>query len=784
MARRRKNPAGDAALVIVGGVVAAIAAIPKEAWIVLGVVGAICLVVWLAQRFTKDSSSSSERSGASEIDVSPLINVRASNTGAWKSEQTERLRGNPIPARWVPKGQSVQIGNCVIKGGMLYLGSDLRAPNGQVDPALIEPRARISRRVAHYSLRQTDYWPSYSTISPEARATYLSWLASGRDDRTADIGYVFLYFYGLERRALIDTREDPAARNELPEVEAEVTRLLEIYGENRSFYRYATAFLDFVECEKVSINACSPPDVTAKRGDLPLALKVGLGKFAKSGLPLPALWAFAWVKHDYRIGRTKAMDRCPAEFEKLFKHRYTAAFGKGMKLPLNRTKLQVAYNPASAGFAGRVVAPIGESLPDLTAVVAPIKKLEAIVEECAEALAPYSRFLGKDPSGAGTLDGNLLLPRLLWPESAQAALDQLDKRIGEGLRVMTLGELSNALGGDGSLTRNKARALAHALQEMRIGIEPDILAGARTPKTDDKVILFRSDPEDVSLRDSSVYRAASVSLDLACSVAMADGKPHPNELRLLMRQIDGWVHLSTAQRKRLRARLRMALESPPTLASLRGKLEVVPADGKRAIAHLMATLAQADGVVEPAEVKLLERIYKVLGLDSQAVYRDLHIQALEPVSASTSPPVPAAAPSSPPVDKKDAPATGGLSLDATRIAALQRETAEVSALLSSVFAEETPVSQEQKEERDETSSIVELGPLGLDPEHSVFLRVIMTRDSWSRQELADAAADMELMLDGAIERINEAAFEHLDAPLLEGDDPIEVVRDVIEKVTA
>lgn len=782
MARRRKNPAGEAALLIIGGVVAAIAAIPKEAWIVLGALGAICLVIWLSQGSKKGSADPANDGESGTDNIEPFITVSVSSRNRSSFSEVEELRGDPVPARWVPKDQPVQIGDWVIKGGMLYVGSGLRAPSGQIDPALIEPRARISQRAIHYSIRQTDYWPSYSTISPEARATYLSWLSSGRDDPTADIGYVFLYFYGLERRALIDARDDPAARDELPDIEAEVARLLDVYGGNRSFLGYAGEFLEFLECQRIDINAWSPPDVTAKRGDLPLALKIGLGKFAKSGLPLPACWAFAWVKYDPRIGCPRPLERCPAEFEKLFTHRYTAAFGKGMKLPLNRTKLQITYRPASAGFAGQVMAPIPDSLPDVTAVIAPIKKLEAIVEECAEALAPYSRFLGKDPSGAGTLDGNLLLPRMLWPESARTALDQLDKRIGDGLRVMTLGELSTALGGGGNLTRNKARALAHALQEMRIGIEPDILAGARTPKADDKIILFRSDPEDASQRESSVYRAASVSLDLACSVAMADGKPHPNELQLLMKQIDGWAHLSIAQRKRLRARLRMALDSPPTLASLRSKLEAIPADGKRAIAHLMATLAQADGVVAPAEVKLLERVYKVLGLDAQAVYSDLHIQSLDAASSST--PSSFTAPGNTPAVEPEAPSSGGLNLDVSRIAALQRETAEVSALLSSVFSEETPVSDEQKEERDEASSIIEPGPLGLDPEHSVFLRLIMTRETWSRQELADAAADMELMLDGAIERINEAAFEHLDAPLLEGDDPVEVVRDVMEKVTA
>ena len=38
------------------------------------------------------------------------------------------------------------------------------------------------------------YWPSYSSISPEARAAYLGWLSTGKSDPQADIGYVFLYF--------------------------------------------------------------------------------------------------------------------------------------------------------------------------------------------------------------------------------------------------------------------------------------------------------------------------------------------------------------------------------------------------------------------------------------------------------------------------------------------------------------------------------------------------------------------------------------------------------------
>lgn len=771
MARRKKDSAGGLALLVVG-VVAAVSAIPKEAWIVIGILIVIAYAIWL---YAKSNKQDSEK--ASEAPPEPQFRIELNYSPNRNSVAAVKLKGAPVPPRWIPKDERLDIAQTSIPGGLLYYGSDLRAASGDPDPALIEPRLPVSRSAPDCSQRQTDYWPSYSTISADARRTYINWLAQGRNHPQADIGYVFLFFYGLERRALVDATTDPIAKADLPIIEFEVRRLLKLYRGSKSFRGYATSFLEYLSAQRPhSIDSgCAPLDET--EGDLSSSMKLTLGRIAVSGKPLSVSWAIAWMRNDPRIAFPKALQRCPEEFEKLFAKQYCATYGEGIKLSVNRTKLRLSYRPASSGFATKEFLFTSEDLPDVTAVIAPAKKLESIVEECANALAPYSRFVGKNPEEAKSLDGILLLPQLLWPDSARTAMQALDKRIGDGLRVTSLGELAASLGGTGTLTREKVRSLAHALVEMRIGMEPDVLAGARTPKPDDKVILFRSDPEDASLRESNVYQAASVSLDLACSVAMADGEPHPNELRLLMKHIDGWAQLSNAQRKRLRARLRMSVDSPPSLASLRNKLDVIPINGKRAIAHLLSTLAQADGVVTPAEVKLLEKVYKALGVEAQAVYSDLHIAGSTPdavTTSSTPPPKMATVPASPP----------GLKLDMARIEALQRETAEVSALLSSVFTNEPVVSEEQKEERDEASSIIEPGPLGLDPEHSVFLRLLMTRSAWSRQELSDAAADMELMLDGAIERINEAAFEHFDAALIEGEDPVEVSRDVIEKVTA
>mgnify|MGYP000691557220 CR=1 FL=1 len=49
------------------------------------------------------------------------------------------------------------------------------------------------------------------------------------------------------------------------------------------------------------------------------------------------------------------------------------------------------------------------------------------------------------------------------------------------------------------------------------------------------------------------------------------------------------------------------------------KLELLSGENRRSIAQILVQLAQVDGVVEPAEVKLLERIYVVLQLEKQLV---------------------------------------------------------------------------------------------------------------------------------------------------------------------
>lgn len=821
--RKRSSKSGvSGAMVLCALVIGGLASVPKGVWVFLG--GALIVGIggWLViKAFSKPSVMSSAttmrppqggaRSSSSGLgistgltfsldEVSPLsepsapaqvsasprqVSAKRDDSGFFTVtlEATERpshripsapANLNSANVRWLSAGETIEVAGENITIGLIYVGEDKNRRNGPSEPSLINPKLKVARGIVDISERLTPYWPSYDSISPEARRAYLQWLSSGRKAPHANIGYVFLFFYGLERRVFVDAKTDQAAAADIPIIIAEVERLLSIYGKNNSFNNYASRFVDFLRQGQILARRYqkAPPAPLPYGYEMPVELRIGLGQLAADKQPMPADWALAWVLSDHSIGKRTPVTRCKEAFAQLFCMRYEERYGAGMVLPQNKTRLRLQYNTASAGLPPQELDGLS-GIPDVTATSAARKKLQQLVDECTVQLEPYSRYLGRNPGTPDALEALLQLPVNLWPPAARTALAELKQRIGDGMVVMSFGELAGRLQSAGSLSRDKVLTLARALESLHIGIEPDVLTGSRTPKAEDNVALFATQAEDGDLRSSPAYSAASVTLDLACAVAAADGDTSPQEIMLLSQHIDSWCHLSGAHRKRLKAHLRLQLNQPPTLQSLKKKLEPLAEPAKRVVAAFLAHLAQVDGEVSPAEVKLLERVYKTLQLDPQSLYSDLHVAASGSAvgSSQTTPSIPGATPSKP---------VGEFALDKERITQLQRETEQVSALLAQVFVDDKTAEPDDvvvEETVEDTSSVC-----GLDADHSAFLRVLVSRTEWSRDELGAVASDMELMLDGALEQINDMAFEHFDMPVTEGEDPFEVNPDIMDKL--
>ncbi len=206
------------------------------------------------------------------------------------------------------------------------------------------------------------------------------------------------------------------------------------------------------------------------------------------------------------------------------------------------------------------------------------------------------------------------------------------------------------------------------------------------------------------------------------------------------------------------------------------RIELLKQDQRESLGRFLVGVAQADGYIDPTEMKMLTKIYEMLGLDTQSLYSHAHAAAVEPVTVQTADfmkPQGYAIPSSP------AKPTEGISLDMSSIAAKLAETVAVSAILNSIFTEEEPASPTVPVSEPTTSDV---SIAGLDPESSAFMWVLASKLIWAREELEKLAADHNLMLDGTLDSINDASFDHFGGPFFEGDDPIEIDPEIVGRL--
>jgi tellurite resistance protein len=803
--------------------------------------------------------------------------------------------------RWVAPGQRVIVGDATIEGGLFYLDESVDVPLNPLDSCVVGTAHEIdpitaedvstSRSYAENRSTEFSYgddadgidsadsgarsvrpsllattvqgptaaWISYAALTPAQRRAFIEWLASDRTAQGVHVGYLNLYLYGLERRVLLDGSHGELADDDYESIALELRRMLKL-SSDWSFQTHVENLIESVTVLRVAPTRLyqETPRVRATRGyQVPFTVRVAFGQAAVDNAPVPAEWAFAWASLDSAITRKPPLARIPEPFRLLFLKLYRARLRDGMRVAPNRTRLKFPDTAFPALRELDVPESVGV-IPDLSAVTAPRGRLQQLVNECVEALAPYGRYIVRTPGAEGTLDAALMLTPDLWPEALRRQLDATVTLTREHIEVMRFSDLLASFKAPAGLGREKIVSFVSVLGQAGVGVEPDIRTGARTPRPDDCVALFAIDPAMRIVDEDCAYLTAALMIDVAATLAMADGEATHPELTLMHHHIEHAMRLSEAQQERLKARVAVQLTAPQSLASLKKRLDPLSTEERHVLASFLVQTANADGVVTPEEVRLLEKIYRMLELDTQQLYSDLHHDASTPARGTRKTSTGAGArdpahagdslvprdPASSGSSGSRARARASLDLDPARISALQDETAQVSALLAQVFAQDaederdgdeaaaTPIDNpsttsaplaanavdavgaidaadsvdavDAVDKRDNGAPVHNEGLhssaaasndtapgsddeptlLGLDDAHSTFLRLLVSRPRWTRQELLDAAADLELMLDGAMEQVNEASLDHWDEPLTDGDDPVEINQELAQRLAA
>lgn len=687
-------------------------------------------------------------------------------------------------AQWIGPGTPTKVKGFSIPGGMLYVGRGLRAPTGVVEPAQIDPNLKVHGGHVDMWNAGMGYWPRYDAIDAAARAGYLAWLAGGRRDPHVDIGFVFLFFYGLERRVLVDLATDGRVRQDLPAIRWEVCRLLDLFGDSTSFRGYASRFLDLLDLQTLGAEAggLAPPKLDdGQPPSPPLSLRVGLGALVSRGMPIPADWALAWSWYHPDIRLRTPVRRCPEEFKELFRIRYQATFGEGLTVPAKQSGLQVRYEAASSGIGQPI---LWGGVPDVVSWPRPTRQLRELVESVTIDLDALSRYLGRYPEDRHSATASALLPDELAEEPTPAVRALLDwatdladtTSTAPGAELLALWSSTSAE----RLAKPDAVTLARLLARHGLGIEPDIRLGGPSISSSSSVVTFRTGSEPQPAAATAAYAGATTLLHLATAVAAADGEVSTEEQDALVHHLESALELSAGERVRLEAHMRWLAASGVKLGGLRKRVNALTPPQRATVADLLVTVAAADGVISPAEVKSLSKIFELLELDPEDVHSRVHALAAGSRPPPASRPITVRAASSPdhgypvvpPSDSPTETAEVPFRLDDDVIETKFAETAAVGALLADIFDDEEPLTTDRGGTTCASAPKTALpSDGGLDPSHAQFLGALLGQQTWSRAEIEALADDLHLMPDGALDVVNEYAIDRADEPLVEEATP-------------
>ena len=705
-------------------------------------------------------------------------------------------------ARWYGPGETVEIRGYAI-GGMVYAGSGLTAglPGTAAlrwipEPALLDPSLSVASGQSNRIDVPLPPWPSYAELDPFRRGRYLSWLAGGRRERGADPGLPLLFLHGLERRILID-RPDPT---ELVLLSAEIRDLIDLYGHHPGFNQAARGLLDVA-----GLVISGAPGSSDQEEDVVGHNRVRLAIAARlrDGVPVPARLAVRLLAPSVR--EKAVLDHAPEELVCLAGNRLSARHPDGIRPKVKAGLLSLPYQPYSRHIRIDLIERLGlGELPDPGR--AGWGKVTEVMQEAAAELVPYARMISRRGGGELPLDALCLLPAdtFLCGMPAGPFAEQAGKArawlssVAAPIGRLPAGELARRLLSSSSTGPKEHRSLSEVLLRLGFGLEPDPSDGACRLRSEDAVPVFET---SASLPVSATWPIARFLAGMACALAgkLAAG----TEAGAVTRSgiIADACGLADHERIRLQAFLLWWLPRGVPLADILDKLGDQPIRERARIRSVARSLAELEDAPSAGSRRSLVRIEDELGYGGASA-------------------APAATPS---------PETPPAALDADRIRAILEETRQVSTLLSGIFVPTETAAGETNAAKPEPSSPVEGQPpkrtdtriqptdteiatagtspepmpatrpltgqpaadtpgpagmsdrfQGLDAAHAGLLSALLEHPSWTRAEYEVLAAGRRLMPDGAIEIINEWAYDRFGGPILEDGEPMEVDRGLLD----
>lgn len=699
----------------------------------------------------------------------PLPTARASPAANTRRKPT---------LEWHSPGSSIAVAGIPIPAGMVYCcSSSLPYPG---EPSAIITSLSVSN-VADDPSDDLGYYPNYESLTANQRRTYLEWLANGRTDTDPSIrslGYLFLFFYGLERRVILEKDTSPV-------IVEEILRLLSLYApvtKSRSLRRYFLQLAHFSAWQSGTEQYRAMwPHLIEFEGDRPNedSLRFIFANLYQRGESLDWTMAYrvALINEDCR--KSVVVTRAREQFWELFQKRYQEMFPSGLTLQSAKQMSIEQYAPASSAFLYGTVKKSDSTLrmPNVMGVHRQFAFLPTLWNSCIDDLSGFSRVLSSKRDDAALRAWQSLPEELRKLETHplradfEAILATAPQET--GYYFVQTGTLAGLLGiGERSkLNSAQSQNVSEFVEGLGYALAPDVRHTGVSLAWNQELVLFVS-PE----KPAEQLPGLLSLLFLAMALAAADGFVETDELARFNALVEPeiasgstWSHLKATE-EALRRDGNIATRSLAQVAKR------IPAARREFALRAMIHIAAADNEVGLDELKALRKIARSFELDESLP--DRLIREDDAFGEVT-------------VEKKSGGKRAGeaipqkakaatFALDAERIKALTAETHEVISFLSEVMVDEPEVQVSAP--FLSVSTVSDAMPewiQGLDTRYQKAFLEIIRHDSMTAEAFDGVANRYHLMPDDLVNAINAWSDESLGDFLLEHDEDVRIFRSLL-----
>jgi uncharacterized tellurite resistance protein B-like protein len=698
----------------------------------------------------------------------PSISVTISHLR--KPQGAALLSGNSAKPVWNPPKSVVHIAGLRIDSGLIYTFEGRHAICEE--PSAIGMSLPVADEAEHPA-NDLGYYADYSYITPAQRRTYLEWLAKGRTDEDPGcraLGYLFLFFYGLERRAFVDKD----SQHEVLEATMTLLRTYAPAQKSRSLRSYFLQLAHFVAWEQgPGLYRSTWPELIALEEDRPREenLKFALANLFQMGEPLDWTMAIRVALVSEECRKSKVVTRVREQFWELFRKRFEERYPGGIELLAAKQPSIERYRTASAGlYYVRESATV--SLPNVLGVHSQFSVIHEIWNSCIDDLSGYSRAVAGDRDDRQMKTWLALPEELRNPEAHplrlkfEALLANSPRE--ENLVFVQARSLSALLGLSlkAKLSIAQSRQVCEVVESLGYRVALDVRYTGIAYRSDQELALYQSDEAP-----ATCFTGLLNLLFLTIVVAAADGFIEDEEIARFNALVDPevpssstWLHLRAAEESLKR-------DGTVAVAALVQVAKKVPIDKQAFLFKTLLNIAAADGEIGLDELKALRRIARALSMKDDLVEELLREDAaFSEVTVERENPKPSAGEKIPPRPVAPSP----FSLDHDRIKALTAETHEVISLLSSVMDENPlPTSVSPTPSATPSPSLPEwAGELDI-RFHGAFMEMIQ-HETMTGEAFDALATKHHLMPDDLLNGVNFWSDEALGDFLLERDESVRI----------